>query len=841
MISRFVRIGGPALATHWKIHKFGGTSLSDAGCFQQVAKVLAREREAAPATGLGVVVSAMGGMTDALYRLSALAEGDDQSFVAELQVIGERYSRAAGELLDGAELIAILDAWSKDSDTILNHLADVARAKSVPQQSRDVVAGFGEIWSARLLAAYLGKLLGPEQAGEWVDTRSVLVVRHGELGPLVSWGVSQQKFEQRIARDFNGVAVITGFNAADEQGLPTTLGRNGSDYSAAIFAALAGADSLTIWTDVDGVLSGDPRRIPEAQVIGALSYNEAMELAYFGAKVIHPQTMGPAIVNGIPIRIRNTFAPERTGSRISSRSEADAGIKGVTSIDDIAIVNLEGAGMIGVPGTADRLFAALKKADVSVTLISQASSEHSICIAVPRTLAKRARDVIADAFADELAGGQIQKVDVSRDHSIVAVVGDNMAGIPGVAARFFGTLGNAGINVRAIAQGSSERNISAVVATADSTRALRAVHSGFYLSAKTLSIGLLGPGNVGGALLDQISRRSDWLQERFNLDLRIRAIARSSGMLLGNRAIRLSDWRADYERSAEAFDFDAFESHVHADHLPHAVIIDCTSSDAVANRYAEWLSRGIHVITPNKKAFSGPGSYYATLRTAAEQGNSHFYYETTVGAALPIISTLRNLLDTGDRVRSIDGILSGTLAYLFNVYDGSRPFSDIVREARDSGYTEPDPREDLSGMDVARKLTILARELGMAVEIGDFPVQNLIPEELRDVDTEEFLRELPRHDAQMLDMYNEARAAGKCLRYVAELSDEGDLSVGLRQMEQSSALSRVALTDNIVRFTSDRYATNPLVVQGPGAGPEVTAGGVFGDLLNLARHLRGNE
>lgn len=828
------------MATHWKIHKFGGSSLSDAACFQRVANILAGEQKASPGTRLGVVVSAMYGMTDDLYKLSMLAEGDDRAYVEKLQLIGERYSSAAGELLDGDALISVLDAWSEDSRTILDHLAGIARVRSAPQQARDVVAGFGEIWSARLLAAYLGKLLGPQHAGEWVDARRILVVRHGELGPLVLWDASQEKFDQRIARDFDGVAVITGFNAADEQGLPTTLGRNGSDYSAAIFAALAQADSLTIWTDVDGVLSGDPRRIPEAQVIGALSYNEAMELAYFGAKVIHPQTMGPAIANGIPIRIRNTFSPESAGSKISSRSEADAGIKGITSIDDIAIVNVEGAGMIGVPGTADRLFAALKKADVSVTLISQASSEHSICIAVPRALAERAQQVIADAFADELAGGQIQNVDVSSDHSIVAVVGDNMAGMPGVAARFFGTLGNAGINVRAIAQGSSERNISAVVATAESTRALRAVHSGFYLSAKTLSIGLLGPGNVGGALLDQISRRSDWLLERFNLDLRIRAIARSSGMLLGKRAIQLPDWRSDYKKSAVAFEFDGFESHVHADHLPHAVIIDCTSSDEVANQYASWLSRGIHVITPNKKAFSGPGDYHASLGSAAERGNSHYYYETTVGAALPIISTLRNLLDTGDRVRSIDGILSGTLAYLFNVYDGSRPFSDIVREARDSGYTEPDPRDDLSGMDVARKLTILARELGMAVEIGDFPVQNLIPEDLRDVETEEFLRQLPRYDAQMLDLYKEADAAGKRLRYVAELNDQGELSVGLRQVEQSSALSHVALTDNIVRFSSDRYASNPLVVQGPGAGPEVTAGGVFGDLLNLARHLGGN-
>ncbi len=828
------------MATHWKIHKFGGTSLSDADCFKQVAGLLLREREGAPTVSLGVVVSAMGGMTDRLYRLSAQAEGDDDGFVSELQSIGERYSTAAKDLLPGNARVALLDAWSEDANTIHEQLVEIARVKSAPQRTRDVVAGYGEIWSARLLAALLEETLGRDQAGTWIDAREVVVVRQGELGPLVSWEQSQRRFDGLLDENFDGVAVITGFNAVDEEGLPTTLGRNGSDYSAAIFAALSGADSLTIWTDVDGVLSGDPRRVPEAQIIRALSYNEAMELAYFGAKVIHPQTMGPAVQNGIPIAIRNTFAPESPGSRISSRSEADAGIKGVTAVDDLAIINLEGAGMIGVPGTADRLFAALKQADVSVTLISQASSEHSICIAVPRSLAERAHQVVSAEFADELAGGQIQNVELTDAQSIVAVVGDNMAGTPGVAARFFGTLGSAGINVRAIAQGSSERNISAVVDTADSTRALRAVHSGFYLSAKTLSIGLLGPGNVGGALLNQISRRSEWLRDRFNLDLRIRAIGRSSGMLLGQRRIDLQDWRTGFDKAATPFDFEAFEAHVHPDHLPHAVIIDCTSSDVVAGRYADWLERGIHLITPNKKAFSGPAGYYESLRRSAERGNSHYFYETTVGAALPVISTLRNLLDTGDRIRSIDGILSGTLAYLFNVYDGTTPFSTIVRRARDSGFTEPDPRDDLSGMDVARKLTILARELGLPVEIGDFPVENLIPEELRELDTEEFLEQLESHDPSMEALYLEARQAGKALRYVASLDEQGALSVGLRQVEPTSALSHIALTDNIIRFTTDRYSENPLVVQGPGAGPEVTAGGVFGDLLELAKHLGGN-
>jgi aspartokinase/homoserine dehydrogenase 1 len=417
------------------------------------------------------------------------------------------------------------------------------------------------------------------------------------------------------------------------------------------------------------------------------------------------------------------------------------------------------------------------------------------------------------------------------------VVGDGMAGTPGIAARFFGNLGRAGINVRAIAQGSSERNISAVVDTNDVTRALRAVHSGFYLSAKTLSIGLIGCGTIGGTFLDQMQQQTQRLRKDFNLDLRVRGIARSNHMLLADRRIDLGDWRQDLNASETISDLDAFESHVHADHLPHAVIIDCTADQAIADRYAGWLQRGIHIVTPNKKAFSGNQSGYAALALSAKQGNAHYLYETTVCAALPIIRTIRDLVDTGDRIRSLQGILSGTLAYLFNVYDGSVPFSEILIQAKDSGFTEPDPRDDLSGMDVARKLTILARELGQSIEIGDFPVQNLIAEDLRGLEVDKFLRELPKYDDEMLALYKEAKDEGKTLRYVARLTEQGEAAVGLEKVSVDAPFSNISTTDNIVQFITDRYATNPLVIQGPGAGPEVTAGGVFGDLLKLATFL----
>jgi len=813
----------------WKIHKFGGSSLADAKCFERVTDIVLQQ----PGDRLGVVVSAAAGTTDRLLRLATMAEQDNRAFLAELDEVVAHYAGTARSLLNGDALTSLLDRLSADTDDLQVTLKAIARQKSATERHRAVVSGYGELWSAQLLAAVVAKKCADGRAGGWIDARQFITVRASELGPSVLWEESKRKCGQVLQDDFSGVVVITGFIAADEDGLQTTLGRNGSDHSAAIVAALTDAEELSIWTDVDGVMSADPRKVPEARVIEQLSYNEAMELAYFGASVIHPHTLGPVVAKRIPVVIRNTFNVNHGGSRIQAHTDANEQIKGITAIGELALVNLEGAGMIGVPGTADRLFAALKGAGVSVTLISQASSEHSICVAVPHELAERAKNVISDAFADELAGGQIQSVDVTGAQSIVAVVGDGMAGSPGIAAKFFGNLGRAGINIRAIAQGSSERNISAVVDSADVTRALRAAHSGFYLSSKTLSIGLIGPGIVGGALLDQIARRHQALQADFNLDLRVRAIARSNRMLLGERQIDLADWQSALSGSQTELEFERFEQHVHAEHLPHAVIVDCSASDEVAARYAGWLKRGINVVTPNKKAFSGAQPYYEELRVGARLGNTHYLYETTVGAALPIIKTIRDLIDTGDEIHSVQGIFSGTLAYLFNVYDGSKPFSAIVSEARRSGYTEPDPRDDLSGMDVARKLTILAQFTG----VGDFPVENLVPEELRELALAQYLERLADNDDAMRELHANAQQENKVLRYVARLRAGGEASVGLEMVEQSHPFANINLTDNIVQFVTARYADNPLVVQGPGAGPEVTAGGVFGDLLRLAAYL----
>jgi aspartokinase/homoserine dehydrogenase 1 len=822
----------------WHVHKFGGTSLGDADCFRRVADILLDESAGRQA----VVVSAMAKTTDALLGLVAAAEQSASDVGARIDAIATRYKLTVAALVKQRQAAdELLKTFMADLSDVRDVLRAITLVRQAGDRSRDLIAGYGELWSSRLLAAYLAERARAFAGGRpvhWVDARNLIVIERGEMGPAVLWDESRANARKIFGESTFGIVVVTGFIARERNGLPTTLGRNGSDFSASIVGALLEAEKITIWTDVDGVMSADPNRVPEAAIISALSYSEAMELAYFGAKVIHPQTMSPAVDRSIPIWIRNTFNTDAPGSLIGPNSDSSQPIKGVTAVDDVALVNIEGAGMIGVPGTADRLFGALREASISVILISQASSEHSICIGVPSRMAVEAERVVQRAFAVELKQGLIQSVTVKNPCSVIAVVGDGMAGMPGVAGRFLGTLGTAGINVRAIAQGSSERNISAVIARQDSTRALRAVHSGFYLSAETISIGIIGPGNVGQVLLRQMATQLPRLKSQFNLDLRVRAIAGSSRMLLSDRAIDLSTWRQDFEKQSVPLDWAVFTNHVHAEHLPHAVVVDCSASEEVAGRYVEWLGGGVHVVTPNKKAPSGPLATWDQLQEVRRRNNTRFLYETTVGAALPIIGTLRDLRETGDEIRSIEGIFSGTLAYLFNVFDGTRPFSTIVREARQAGYTEPDPRDDLSGLDVARKLIILSREMGMRLEMRDLVVESLIPAGLEAGTAEDFLGGLPAHDAALAERWSRAEAAGEVLRYVARLDrGTGSATVRLESLPRRHPFANINLTDNIVRYASARYSENPLVVQGPGAGPAVTAAGVFADILRLATYL----
>ncbi|MFI8570970.1 bifunctional aspartate kinase/homoserine dehydrogenase I [Stenotrophomonas bentonitica] len=806
------------------VHKFGGTSVADAERYRHVAQLLLARDEAMQVT----VVSAMKGVTDALIGVATLAAEDGSAWREHWHALRARHRGAAVALL-GEHAGATVEWLDQRFDQLAEVLGALAVIGGLPTEVLDRVQGMGEVYSAQLLGRYL-QTLGEDCAV--LDARDVLVIERGELGVDVDWVRSAERLAQWRLQHPQSRIVATGFVARDRQDRITTLGRNGSDYSGAIFAALFNADELHIWTDVDGVLSADPRVVPEAVQLEALSYDEACELAYFGAKVVHPQTMSPAIERGLPIIIRNTFHPDHPGTRITAERTASGPIKGLTLSPDLAVINLEGTGLIGVPGTAERVFAALRNAHVSVVMISQGSSEHSICCVVKQAEAVRARESLLQAFAHELSLGQVQRVQLTDNVSVLAAVGDGMAGQPGVAARLFESLGRAQVNILAIAQGSSERNISVAVDSRHATKALRAAHAGFWLSPQTFSVGVIGPGNVGAALLDQLQAAQVQLLGRANVDLRLRAVASRSRMVLDERGLK-GDWRAALSGPAQPSDLEAFTEHLLSAHLPHALIIDCSGSADVADRYAGWLAAGIHVVTPNKQAGAGPLERYHAIREAAAGSGARFRYEATVGAGLPVITTLRDLVDTGDEVLAIDGIFSGTLAWLFNKYDGQVPFSDLVSQARGMGYTEPDPRDDLSGVDVARKLVILAREAGRELSLEQVRVESLVPEALRQASVEDFMAGLPQIDAVFAERLAVARAGGAVLRYVARLTPDG-AEVGLVALPAAHAFANLRLTDNVVQFTTRRYCDNPLVVQGPGAGPEVTAAGVFADVLRVA-------
>jgi aspartokinase/homoserine dehydrogenase 1 len=815
------------------VHKFGGTSLADAECIRRVADIIVSSPEAQRI----VVVSAMAGVTNALLRAVQLAAArDSRGYAALLSELDARHRETINALVSARPAVQLRDQIERDMADIGDVLHATTLLRRSSRETRDLVSGYGEIWSARMLAAHLLERGSP---ADWLDARDVLIAEWRGSTLEIDWSSSRVNIDHWRDRrgDDTATLVVTGFIASTADGVATTLGRNGSDFSASIFAALLDADEIHIWTDVDGVMSADPRLVPDAVTLEEMSYDEAMELAYFGAKVIHPSTMAPAVERGLPIFIRNTFRSELPGTRIHAGPSSGFAVKGLATVESIALLNLEGTGMIGVPGTAQRLFGALRDEGISVIMISQGSSEHSICFAVPESTAERARDAVQRAFFAEHHHGQIQRVEVANACGILAVVGDGMAGRPGIAAKFFSALGKARVNIRAIAQGSSERNISVVVDAADMQRALRAAHSGLYLSNQTLSIGLVGAGSVGTELLRQLSLRLTRLKNDFDVDLRVRAVATSTRMLLSDRPIDLDRWRDALATNGEALDLDRLVAHVDAEHLPHAALIDCTASDDVARRYESWLGRGVHVITPNKRANASDMAYYRRLRQSNRSVGAHYLYETTVGAALPIIQTLRDLVQTGDEIFEIEGIFSGTLSFLFNSYDGSRPFSSLVEQARSLGYTEPDPRDDLSGMDVARKVVILAREMGVSLELGDVELRSLVPEALQAGTVAEFLASLAEHDAKMETRRRECEAAGNVLRFVGRVTHDGQASVGLRAYAATHPFARVQLTDNIVLFRTSRYRENPLVVQGPGAGREVTAAGVFADLLRLTSYL----
>src|SRR5689334_1469433 len=597
----------------WTVHKFGGTSLADADRYRAASDIVLSQRSG---ERVAVVVSAMSGVTNALIESVNLASSQDDSYLQKLHVLESRHLETITALQLRNDQI-LKDAIVSDFNAIKEVLRGVWITRLASERIIEFVSGHGELWSAQLMNAYLESC---NHHSSWLDAREVLVAEPNANSVAVDWPLSKQELQTALAqRPETELLIITGYIAATHDGVATTLKRNGSDLSASIFGALLGARSLTIWTDVDGVYSADPRRVPDAVIIPELSYQEAAELAYFGAKVIHPNTMSPAIANDITVWIKNSLRPEAPGTRIATASSSEIPIKGFAAVEDMALLNVEGTGMIGIPGVAHKLFGALRAVDVSVVMISQASSEHSICFAVPQAQAELAKRTVAETFLAEMQRGEVQTIDSRASCCIVAMVGDGMIERLGMSGKFFSALGKAGVNVRAIAQGSSERNISAVIEQHEATKALRALHSAFYLSSQTLSIGVIGTGLIGSTFLDQLTTRIQELRQERGIDLRVRGIMNTKKMILHDRQLPLDSWQDELQASASEADLESFVNHVHAAHLPHTVLIDATASAELPHHYEGWLSRGINVITPNKKCNAGPMQSYRRLREVARK------------------------------------------------------------------------------------------------------------------------------------------------------------------------------------------------------------------------------
>jgi aspartokinase/homoserine dehydrogenase 1 len=779
-----------------------------------------------------VVVSAFQGVTDALIALTGQAQRRDQSFRDSFSQLEARHLKTVEGLVPPQHRSSVLASVK----VLLNELGELLHGIHLigecTPRTLDLAMSFGERLSA-LIVAEAFKAKGT-QAG-CLDTRSVITTseQFGNARPV--YPATTERINAYFSTH-SDLQIVTGFIGATDTGATTTLGRGGSDFTASIVGAALGADEVEIWTDVDGMLTADPRRVSKAFPIPEVTFEEAMELCHFGAKVIYPPTMQPAVDAGIPLVIKNTLNPAASGTRIVSEpTRHPYPITGISSISDVALLRIQGSGMVGVAGIARRFFGALATRSINIILITQASSEHTICCAVEPRAADDAMRVINSEFELEMNAGLIAPLVVEREVAIISVVGENMRRSPGVSGRIFTALGVNGVNVVAIAQGSSELNISAVISSSDETKALNALHDELFLSSsKTVNLWLAGTGLIGSTLLALVTEQTPALKETLGLDVQVRGLANSRWMRLakGGEAVDLATPLAD---SDDKLELSQFTHHVLQSNLPHCVFVDCTASDELPTLYEELLERSIAVVTPNKRGLGGSLGLHRRLKSAAARRRAPFLHETCVGAALPVINTLNDLVRSGDRVLRIEAVLSGTLSYIFNTLSSERRFSSVVLDAKRLGYTEPDPRDDLSGTDVARKVLILAREAGLSLEMEELSLKPLLPAEAMKWSLEEFLERLPSLDDTFEDMRAGAAARGERLFFGASIDCEARRAeIALRSVPVDHPFNGLQGSDNIVAFTTGRY-TRPLVVQGAGAGAAVTAAGVLADIIRIAR------
>ncbi|MDR2404061.1 MAG: bifunctional aspartate kinase/homoserine dehydrogenase I [Spirochaetaceae bacterium] len=824
------------------ILKFGGTSVGSPDALSRLITIVhdGEHREKARV----VVVSALSGVTDELINLARTASrgegGPAGSLAGGVCAIEERHLALSASFLTG-EFRQAADAYIRAACAELRRTLDgVAILEELSLRILDHIMSFGERLSAFLIARVF---IARGTPAEYLDSR-LLVKTDDHYGAAHYLPRETYGYIRSYMKGHPSLQIAAGFIGSTMEGHTSTLGRGGSDLSAAIFGAALEAETVEIWTDVDGILTADPRLVKDAFRIDTISYEEAMELSHFGAKVLHPPTVKPALEKGIPILIRNTFNPSGGGTWITNApAESPYPIRGISSMGNVTLIRLQGSGMVGVAGFSARLFGSLARRKISIILITQSSSEYSICFAVEPRDGPSAEAAISEEFDREIKAGSIDPPVAEPELAIIAVVGSRMKSTSGISGKVFHALGRNGINIIAIAQGSSELNISAVIARQDEAKALNAVHEAFFLSGvRSVNLFLIGTGLIGGTLLDQIAGHREILADEHKIRINLAGVANSRRMTfnpggLDPKAVKSLLQESGKDGKLIPFDLTDFLDRMKTYNLPNTAFCDCSSGSDVAERYADILRASIPIVTPNKKANSGSLEYYHTLTSYSRDRGIPYLYETTVGAGLPVISTLRDLALSGDRVRRIEAVLSGTLSFIFNNFDGTKPFSELVLEAKAKGYTEPDPREDLNAMDAARKALILARECDMSLEFEAVAVEPILPAACFEAPgVEAFFQELKKSD----DDFEKRRAAaaeeGKVLRYVA-IIEEGSARLSLRAESPGSPFRSLVDSDNIVVITSDRYSGLPMVIKGPGAGAQVTAGGVFADIVRIARTL----
>lgn len=816
-----------------KVLKFGGSSVAKPERIRGIAKIL--KEYYTQGEKFTVVFSAFGGVTDSLIEMSQLAAAGDDLYVEKFEAFQNRHVDAAKELLDKDGLKEVLQELESNQNVLKNLLYGVFLVREASTRTMDYVLSFGERSSAFIISHVL------KQNGlnaKYLDARKVIKTDKSFSSAKVDLNLTYKKIKEYYEQNPE-IHIVTGFIASAKGGLTTTLGRGGSDYTASLLAAGLNADVIEIWTDVDGVLTADPRKVKKAFTIPNMTYSEAMEMSHFGAKVIYPPTLQPALAKAIPLYIRNTFNPSFIGTLVSKESDPNGtDIKGISSIGHVALLTLQGSGLFGVPGIAGRLFSCLAQADINIILITQGSSEHSISFAVQPRVAEKAKKKVEKEFEYEMQLSIIDKVKMEDDLSVVAIIGENMRYRPGISGRLFQALGKNGINIVAIAQGSSELNISVVINRDDESKALNALHQAFFLSdTKELHLYMIGVGLIGSTLIQQIQKQAEYLKQTRSLEIKVVGLANSKKMLFNEGGINLAKWKDSLLSSEREMTAAGFINTMKNMNLENSIFIDNTASDQIANHYETILDSSISISTPNKIATSSAYLQYTRLKTIANKRGVQFMYETNVGAGLPVISTLNDLINSGDRILKIEGVLSGSLSFIFNSFDSSKQFSDIVLEAKKKGFTEPDPRIDLNGIDVRRKLLILAREAGLSLEANDVEINNILPTACQEAETvDDFFKALVTANSHFTDLVKKSEVKNQKLRMVAKL-DDGKASIGLEAVNSEHPFYHLSGSDNMIVFTTERYKERPLVVRGPGAGAEVTAAGVFAEIITIGNYL----